>query len=157
MNQYKFTQNLIKGKIAEIIFEQMVHHTDGYTILEFGYEKVVRQLAHERKTEDAKATIKIVSSAPDFAIINQETHDINLVEVKYMHNPSKRNVLQAAQHVKKSWKRSCLFVAAPSGFYFDTIDDIIRSKGDINEFLHACISEQTKHKYLDLLNEFISK
>lgn len=156
MNQYKFTHNLIKGKIAEIIFEQMIHHTDGYTILEFGYEKVVRQLAQERKTEDAKATIEIVSSAPDFAIINQETHDINLVEVKYMHNPSKKNALQAAEHVKKSWKRSCLFVAAPTGFYFDTIDDIVENIGGINQFNHPRISEQTKRKYLDLLNEFIT-
>lgn len=155
MDQYKFTHELIKGKIAELIFEQMIHNTNGYTILEFGYEKVVRQLAKERKHEQAKATIEIVSSAPDFAIINEDTHDINLIEVKYMHHPTKSRVLSAATHIKKSWKKSCLFVASPSGFYFDTVDDIITNKGAISHFRHANIPEKTQAKYLALLNEFI--
>lgn len=155
MNQYTFTHELIKGKIAEIIFEQMIHNTNGYTILEFGYEKVVRQLAKERKHKQAKATIEIVSSAPDFAVINEDNHDINLIEVKYMNNPTKSRVLSAAKDIKRSWKKSCLFVASPNGFYFDTIDNIITNKGAISNFKHRRIPEKTQKKYLELLNEFI--
>lgn len=155
MNQFKFTHELIKGKIAEIIFEQMIHHTNGYTILEFGYEKVVRQLAKERKHDQAKATIEIVRSAPDFAVINEETHDINLIEVKYMNSSSKSRVFGTANNMKQFWKKSCLFVASPQGFYFDSIDNIIANKGAISEFKHKMIPASTQEKYLKLLNEFI--
>ena len=157
MNQFKFTHELIKGKIAEIIFEQMIHNTKGYTILEFGYEKVVRQLAKERKNKTVNETIEIVRRAPDFAVINEENHDINLIEVKYMNNPTKSRVLSAAKDIKKSWKKSCLFVASPSSFYFGNIDDIIKNKGTIDNFKHKMISERNQEKYLALLNEFISR
>lgn len=156
MNQFKFTHELIKGKIAEIIFEQMIHNTNGYTILEFGYEKVVRQLAKERKSNTANDTIEIIRRAPDFAIINENTHDISLIEVKYMNNPSKSRVLSAAKDIKKSWKKSCLFVASPKGFYFDTVDDIINHKGAVNDFKHTNIPDKAQAKYLELLNEFIN-
>jgi hypothetical protein len=156
MNQFKFTHELIKGKIAEIIFEQMIHNTRGYTILEFGYEKVVRQLAKERKTKEANETIEIVRRAPDFAVINETSHDISLIEVKYMNKVSKPRVLAAARDIKKSWKRSCLFVASPEGFYFDTVDDIINNKGAISEFNHGKIDIKTIQGYLKLLNEFIA-
>mgnify|MGYP000049286318 CR=1 FL=1 len=159
MNQFKFTHELIKGKIAEIVFEQMISHTDDYTILEFGYEKVVRQLAKENQGEQpqkAKDTIEIVSRAPDFAVINETTHDISLIEVKYMNKVTKPRVLRAAKDIKKSWKKSCLFVASPTGFYFDTIDDIINAKGAISDFNHGKIDTKTKQRYLKLLNEFIS-
>jgi hypothetical protein len=159
MNQFKFTHELIKGKIAEIIFEQMISHTEGYTILEFGYEKVVRQLAKENRgeqTQKAKDTIEIIRRAPDFAVINETTHDISLIEVKYMNKVTKPRVLAAAKDIKKSWKKSCLFVASPSGFYFDATDDIIHCKGGISEFNHGKINAKTKQQYLKLLNEFIA-
>lgn len=156
-NQFEFTHELVKGKIAEIVFEQMIHNTKGYTILEFGYEKVVRQLAKERKSEEAKDTIEIIRRAPDFAIINEETHDISLIEVKYMNNPTSQRVLAAAQDIKKSWKKSCLFVASPNGFYFDTVDNIIQNKGSIRPFTHKMISEITQKRYLEIMNEFIQQ
>ena len=157
MRNIAFTHELIKGKIAEIIFEQMIHNTRGYTILEFGYEKVVRQLAKERKSDTAKDTIEIIRRAPDFAVINEDTHDINLIEVKYMNKVTKSRALTAANNIKKSWKKSCLFIASPNGFYFDKVDDIIKNKGAIKDFKHQMIDKNTQQRYLGLLNEFIQQ
>jgi len=41
----KFAKNLIKGKIAEIIFEQMIRDEERYTVIPFGYEHTVPTLA----------------------------------------------------------------------------------------------------------------
>jgi hypothetical protein len=156
MKTIDFTHELIKGKIAEIIFEQMIHSTKGYTILEFGYEKVVRQLAKQRKTSQAKDTIEIIRRAPDFAVINEDTHDITLIEVKYMNDPKKSRVLSAARDIKKSWKQASLFVASPQGFYFDSVDKIIEQKGEISSFVHRAVPEKVTVEFLGLLNEFIT-
>ena len=156
MNNIHFTHELLKGKIAEIIFEQMIHNTKGYTILEFGYEKVVRQLAKERKNKDAQETIEIVRRAPDFAVINEKTHDITLIEVKYMSQMQKNRTLQAARNIKKSWKRASLFVASPDGFYFDEVDTVISNKGKITPFSHKKIPAKVQEQYTALLNEFIT-
>lgn len=154
--QFDFVHNLLKGKIAEIIFEQMIHNTKGYTVLEFGYEKVVRQLAKERKHQDAKDMIEIIRRAPDFAIVNKDNHNISLVEVKYMKRRTKKFVLEKALDIQEYWHRSCLFVASPDGFFFDRVDDIIESEGKIRPFNHGLIPEADQKKYLGLLNEFIS-
>ena len=37
-----FARNLVKGKIAEAIFAQMLRETKEFTVLEFGYEKIVK-------------------------------------------------------------------------------------------------------------------
>ena len=155
MNNIHFTDQLIKGKIAEIVFEQMIHQTKGYTILEFGYEKVVRQLAKERKNDAAKETIEIVRRAPDFAIINEKTHDITLVEVKYMHQVTPKYVQHAARDIKKSWKRASLFIASPEGFYFGTVSELVDNGGHIKPFHHNHISKKRQLEYLALVNKYI--
>lgn len=156
MKHVEFTRQLVKGKIAEIIFEQMIQNTKGYTILEFGYEKVVRQLAKQYKNDEAKDTIEIIRRAPDFAVINEKNHDINLIEVKYMNHPHPQRVLDAAKEIRKSWKKACLFVAAPHGFFFDQVDVVIANKGKIKPFTHTAIPEDIQNEYLELLNTFIT-
>lgn len=47
MNNISFTKNLIKGKIAEIIFENMLREAGIFTILHFGYEYILPELAKE--------------------------------------------------------------------------------------------------------------
>lgn len=155
MNNVKFTHELIKGKIAEIIFEQMIHSTRGYTILEFGYEKVVQQLAKARKSDEAKAMIEIVRRAPDYAVVNEENHNVTLVEVKFMKVKTKGKVNAIAKEVERSWRKSALFIATPEGFFFGQVEDIIAEKGDISPFKHNSINPKVQSQYLALLNEFI--
>jgi len=155
MNNIKFTHELIKGKIAEIIFEQMIHNTKGYTVLEFGYEKVVHQLAKAPKSEDAKAMIEIVRKAPDYAIVNEDTHNVTLVEVKYMATKTNGKVNVIAKGIEKSWRHAALFIATPNGFFFDQVDTILENKGIIKPFHHGKIQPKVVEQYLAMLNEFI--
>lgn len=47
-----FTRNLVKGRIAETIFAQMFRDSGSYTVLEFGYEKVVPQVVGRSYNHD---------------------------------------------------------------------------------------------------------
>ncbi len=156
MNNIKFTHQLIKGKIAEIIFAQMVRSTGAYTILEFGYENTLPSLAQMYpKSESSAATMEIIKRAPDFTIINHTNKEVHLVEVKYMHEIQKSAVLSTSKKIEKSWKQATLFIATPTGFYFDTVSTIIKNKGEISSFKHAKIPAKTQTEYIELLNFFI--
>ncbi|MDE2096048.1 MAG: hypothetical protein KGL39_02265 [Patescibacteria group bacterium] len=43
--EISFFRDLLKGKIAEVIFEQMFRDCGKFTILPFGYEKTVPEVA----------------------------------------------------------------------------------------------------------------
>ena len=158
MNNINFTYQLIKGKIAELLFAQMVRSTGAYTILEFGYENTLPSLAQMHpKSPSSAATMEIIKRAPDFTIINHTNKQVHLVEVKYMHKLSYKSTLGAARKIEKSWKQATLFIATPEGFFFDTVADVIKNKGDISPFKHPKISAKTQDSYLELLNNFIHK
>jgi len=42
-----FSRNLVKGKIAETVFAQMLRSTGEFTVLEFGYEKIIPELVQQ--------------------------------------------------------------------------------------------------------------
>ena len=48
MENIKFTKNLVKGKIAETIFAQMFREVGDYTVIEFGYEKIIPELIQQK-------------------------------------------------------------------------------------------------------------
>ncbi len=54
-------KKLIKGKIAEIIFEQMFRETGEYTIIPFGYENIVPELTQCKKNSKAQKVITRIS------------------------------------------------------------------------------------------------
>ncbi len=157
MNNIHFTHELIKGKIAELIFAQMIRSIPDYTILEFGYEKTLPSLAqmHPKSPSTAK-TMEIIKTAPDFTIINHKSHEVHLIEVKYMATVTNSKVLSAAKKIQKSWKKAALFIASPDGFYFDTVEAVIKNNGVITEFKHKYINKKIQDQYLELLNEFIA-
>ena len=156
MNNINFTHQLIKGKIAELVFAQMVRATGAYTILEFGYENTLPSLAQMYPKSDSSAeTMEIIKRAPDFTIINHNNKEVHLVEVKYMHELKKSTVLSMAKTIEKSWKQATLFIATPKGFYFDTVSTIVKNKGEVPAFKHAKIPAKTQAEYTTLLNQFI--
>lgn len=154
-NQIDFSRNLVKGRIAETLFEQMLRDAECFTILAFGYESVLPELAHRQHDLHAEETMEIIRRAPDFAVINNETHDVYLVEVKYMRN---RNgwVLAAAKRMYESWKPSYLFIASPDGFFFDKVSAIVKQGGNISPLKHPQIPQELQAKYTALLNQFIT-
>ncbi len=165
MNNLKFTDNLLKGKIAEIIFEQMLRSIQSrkengelenvFTVLHFGYEHILPELAKNKDIKKrANITLDAIRTAPDFAIVNNKTKEVSLVEVKYRKKLDKDDILSVAKHMEKSWVTAKLFIATPDGFYFDDIKDIIENNGKIQKFSHPDIDYKTQQQYLKLLNKY---
>jgi hypothetical protein len=151
-----FSRNLIKGRIAESLFEQMLRDAGCFTILSFGYEQIIPELAHRQNDIKAQETMEVIRRSPDFAVINNETHDVFLIEVKYLMHPSPATILNDAKRMVGSWKPAYLFLATPNGFFFDKALDIVKKEGDIAAFSHPQIPQELQDKYLQLLNEFIT-
>jgi hypothetical protein len=150
-----FSRNLIKGKITETLFEQMLRDSKNFTILAFGYENILPELAHRQGDIHAQETMEIIRRAPDFAVIDNDTHEVYLVEVKYMMNPRSDYILFHANRMYESWKPSYLFLATPEGFYFDKASTILKNGGVMSPLKNRKISKDLQDKYIRLLNDFI--
>jgi hypothetical protein len=158
MNQspINFSKQLVKGRIAETLFEQMLRDAGGFTILAFGYENILPELAHRQHDLQAEETMEIIRRAPDFAVIDNKTHEVHLIEVKYRNHYSDEANLKVSQRMLESWKPSYLFMATPEGFYFDKVIDIVDRGGRMNQFkAFEHITVDLQKKYLNLLNQFI--
>lgn len=150
-----FSRKLVKGRIAETLFDQMLRDTGKFTMLAFGYENVLPELAHRQNDIHAQETMEIIRRAPDFAVINNETHEVHLIEVKYMMNPKEEWILRDATRMFESWKPSYLFLATPKGFFFDKASTIVENRGLISPLSHPHIPPELQARYISLLNEFI--
>lgn len=149
----RFARNLVKGKIAETIFAQMLRETGQFTVLEFGYEKIIPELI-QRGYQENNPTIETLRTAPDFAVINRDTKEVRLIEVKYMRELSPSNIFRFAVRMSESWNPSYLFVATLEGFFFDSIDKIIGDHGGITPLTHPAIPPETQKRYLKILKDF---
>ena len=150
-----FSRKLVKGRIAETLFEQMLRDTQSFTILAFGYENVLPELAHRQNNIHTEETMEIIRKAPDFVVIDNKTHEVYLIEVKYMKHPETKWILPDAERMYKSWKPSYLFLATPEGFFFDKAKTIVENKGVVSKFSDKFIPKELQDKYTELLNEFI--
>lgn len=155
MSTEKFSRDLVKGRIAETVFEQMYRDTGNFTVLEFGYEKIVPELVQGgyRERDDIVETLR---SAPDFAVIDNRKKHVRLIEVKYRRRFLSEETLATAERMQKTWNPSYLFIATLSGFYFDSIEDIISRKGFISPLSDDEVPESLQSRYLEVLREFES-
>lgn len=149
----KFSRDLVKGRIAETIFEQMYRDTGNFTVLEFGYEKIVPELVQGGYSEHDDI-VDTLRTAPDFAVIDMRKKHVRLIEVKFRSQIRPNEILAVAERMRKNWNPSYLFVASLSGFYFGSIEDIINARGYINPLEFDEISAKIQQKYLDILREF---
>ena len=158
MNQspLEFSKQLIKGKIAEMIFEQMFRDSGYFTVLGFGYEKVIPELMHRQRDVESENTMELIRRAPDYAVINNDSHDVYLIEVKFRAHPQSHEILETAQRLHDSWKPAYLFLATPHGFYFGKGIEIIKENGHIKPLDHPQLPKELQEKYLGLLNQFIN-
>jgi hypothetical protein len=153
MKNILFARNLVKGKIAETVFSQMLRQSGDFTVLEFGYEKIIPDLI-QNGYKEGNETIETLRTAPDFAVIDRNTREVRLIEVKYRNTLSKSDVLKVAKRMHESWNPSYLFVATLDGFYFDEINKIIENEGNISPLKHPQISEEIQSQYLNILKDF---
>lgn len=157
-NYIQFTQNLIKGRIAETIFERMLLATEHYTVLKGGYEHTMPLVAQiSPELENAKV-LEGIRKSPDFVVILNNSQDdhryIYLVEVKYRKFFKIDDIISEANSIQKFWPHSYLFVATNDGFFMDKCSNIIKDKY-IQSLSEDIVSKDLQDKYLDILREFL--
>lgn len=152
-SHYSFARNLVKGRIAETVFAEMLRETEKFTVLEFGYEKVVPELLARRGGRDSPV-IETLRAAPDFAVINLESKEVKLIEVKYRAHMTPLNTLQCASRMHAAWNPSYLFIATKGGFYFDEVGKIIKNGGHISPLEYPFIPKDLQRRYLQILRDF---
>lgn len=148
-----FTRQLVKGRIAETIFSQMFRESGNYTVLEFGYEKIVPELLQGGYVEHSRI-IETLRTAPDFAIINNDKRAVRLVEVKYRRRLDPDETLKIAVRMQNSWNPSFLFLCTLDGFYFNNINRIVENGGLMAPLGTAYIPQETQAQYLRILQDF---
>ena len=151
----QFAWNLVKGKIAETIFAQMLRETGQFTVLEFGYEKIIPDLVGQGYEEN-DALVETLRTAPDFAVIDHNSRSVHLVEVKYMRVINAAYVLKDAERMHKAWNPSYLFIASLQGFYFDEISTVIKNNGALAPLPTVQVPEGLQKTYLKILQDFES-
>jgi len=154
-NEVTFARNLVKGKIAETVFAQMLRSTGQFTVLEFGYEKIIPELIGRGK-EHNHEMVETLRTAPDFAVINNKSKEVHLIEVKYRKTVTNSDILRLAKRMSENWNPSFLFVGSVNGFYFGNVKDIIKAKGKIEMLDHPQIPTETQQHFLEILNDFES-
>lgn len=153
MSNLDFTKKLVKGKIAETIFSQMFRESGDFTVLEFGYEKIIPEMI-QRGVSVKNPMVETLRTAPDFAVIERGTRQVKLIEVKYQHELNKSYTLKAATRMSQSWNPSYLFIATLDGFFLDEIDTIIKNKGKIAPLSYPQIDINMQNDYLKILRNF---
>jgi len=155
MSNISFSRNLVKGKIAETVFSQMFRDSGNFTVLEFGYEKIVPELVQQGYDEKSEI-LETLKTAPDFAVINKNSKEIRLIEVKYRHTLRDDDILKCAQRMLDSWNPSFLFLATQDRFYFDEVKTICDKKGVISLLDYSVVSKDLQDKYSKILKDFES-
>ncbi|MEO5645881.1 MAG: hypothetical protein ABIQ91_00185 [Candidatus Paceibacterota bacterium] len=149
-----FSKQLIKGKIAELVFEQMFRRVDGYTVIPFGYESIIPELVQYAEREDRNGLIENIRNAPDFALVSHAPKQVLLVEVKYRKNIDMEEVKETAKRICAQWKLAWIFYATPKGFYFDFCADI-GHQHKLTYLDESIIPIEIQEEYLKLIREFI--
>ena len=150
-----FSHNLIKGKIAETVFEQMFRSMGKFTVIPFGYESTLPEIAQNSHRVEYQFVLEQIRTAPDFAIVSHDQTEVFLVEVKYFNTHTDQEIKTVAEKIHRKWKVVRLFVATPQGFFFDSCARIIKNGGKISEMNTNWVSRELQDNFLQTLREFI--
>jgi hypothetical protein len=157
-NHIQFTERLIKGRIAETIFEQMLLATEHYTVLKGGYEHTMPLVAQISPELENTTVLDGIKKSPDFVVILNDSQDdhryIYLVEVKYRKFFKIDAILKEAEDIQQFWPHSYLFVATNDGFFMDKCSNIIKDKY-IQSLSEDIVSKDLQDEYLNILKKFL--
>jgi hypothetical protein len=154
---FDFSKQLIKGKITELVFEQMFRKMGNFTVIPFGYESVQPELMQHSHLAKYKEVFDNIRTAPDFALVSHDKKEVFLVEVKYRSNHSVEEIKEMAVKIQERWKLVRIFIATPTGFYFDSCNNILNNDGQVSLLKSEWVSIDIQTEYLTLLNQFINK
>ena len=151
----EFSRNLIKGKIAELIFQEMFRVADEFMILPLGYEHTTPILAQYQHFVHIKKVLDNIRHAPDFALISQDKTKVFLVEVKYRESFTQETIREIATELFVNWSPCFLFLVSRDIFYFESAQEIASQNGKVNRLPESWIKKEIQNSYLSLLREFI--
>jgi len=156
-----FSHELIKGKIAELIFELMFRETGEFIALRFGYEYTLPELAQYQNIVEVKEVLNNIRNSPDFILISNKKNEngrlnVFTVEVKYRRTREAEEIKRTAEDVLKIWDPSWLFIASPDGFFFAPCSSVVKDAGQISPLSDNWVGPELKAKYLELLRDFES-
>jgi hypothetical protein len=149
----EFARDLIKGRIVEVIFEQMMRLKEEHDVIPFGYEHTMPMLAQHQDKVEIKKIIQNISDAPDFVLISNDKTKIYLVEVKYQEHLDIEQIKKDAYKLRERWESPWLFVATPNGFKCATCKNILE-KNFIVDLPESWVSKEIQSEFLKLLKEF---
>ncbi len=81
MSPAQFSHNLIKGRVAETIVQELFQ-ANGYNVFSYGMERTVPAIIHGIRGLNSEVA-KAIRSMPDFVMQNTHNGDLFYVEVKY--------------------------------------------------------------------------
>jgi hypothetical protein len=157
--QNHFAENLIKGRIAETIFELMFREKTAFDVYPLGYERsipILRQFRDHQgatQSETVSAVIDSLSDTPDFLLVLPDKTQVYLVEVKYRWELKVSEIIRIAAKLHDRWHLAALFVATLQGFYYDSCAAIMQHK-EIMSLADNLIPKDTQAYYLSLLRRF---
>ncbi len=152
-----FEYKLIKGRIAETIFELMFRDTKKFSVLHFGYESTVPTLAQYRDTVVMKKVLNQVDKSPDFVLVTENKEQVYFVEVKYRSVIDKEEILRTATEISKRWELCYMFIVSKDGFYFSTISNVIKNGGELEKLSQNWVHTDIQAKYMELVHNFLLK
>jgi hypothetical protein len=150
-----YTRNLIKGKITEVIFEEMFRTSGEFDIIPIGYEHTTPILAQYQHHFEIRQVLDNIRNAPDFALISQDKTKVFLVEIKYREKMVKSNLLYIAEKTIGQYNPCFLFIATKDKFYFSPCKSVINSNGELEELRESWIKKEIQRSYLLLLKSFV--
>ena len=111
---YDFASNVVKGRIAETLVEEMFKKS-GYMVYRFGYEAVLENLSQNRRELQESDTLDKIKSIPDFLVVSPNG-SVQLIEVKY----SSTSNIQKSKLNKYAefWKEARILLVIPNKPHF---------------------------------------
>ena len=83
MDQYRFDKNMIKGRIAESLIEQLFERM-GYEVYRYGMENTIPGIMKKLASSKPKEVINEIAKMPDFVV--KYSNFIHFIEVKFRAN-----------------------------------------------------------------------
>jgi hypothetical protein len=133
----------------------MFREAGQYTILPFGYERTLPEIAQYAGEVKYKHVLDNVRTAPDFVLISLDKTEVYMIEAKYRAKHTEADLVRIAEKIRGRWDAIWLFLATPDKFYFDSCSNIVKNGGVITPLNTGWVPEDIQKQYLELLREFI--
>ena len=120
MTQNNFAESMLKGRMAETLFEEMMR-VSGNTVYRFGYEAIVQNLVQLTEGFNRRSEVgEKIRSIPDFIVLDKKGEPL-LVEVKFRarpNDPIHRDTVEILRILEKFWGATLVLVNCWEQPYF---------------------------------------